>query len=182
MLTEESLQDIFEIAELLSNGDKELFLHLRQVVFAKHPDHVLDMMESSLEKETFDDFLDRITESEKDNLWLILLYLLEKDCYIASISPSISLADFVEKFDRLQQVREAGISLKLDAMGLTEKEELADWGSLLNYQLAAEGYVVATVARDASWQAIFLTKEETWHRLVELVEKLGYPLARLDRE
>ncbi len=32
MLTEEQLQDIFELADLMSNGDRELFLQLRDVV------------------------------------------------------------------------------------------------------------------------------------------------------
>ncbi|WP_061367534.1 DUF6630 family protein, partial [Streptococcus suis] len=118
MLTEEQLQDIFELADLMSNGDRELFLQLRDVVFASDPNQILNSIERILEPDSFDDFLDRVGESEKENLWLILIKLLEHLNYICVRDYKDNLEDFIYFFDHLHQVRNAGISLKLDSDGL----------------------------------------------------------------
>ncbi|WP_228380138.1 DUF6630 family protein [Streptococcus suis] len=102
MLTEEQLQDIFELADLMSNGDRELFLQLREVVFASDPHEILNFMERILDSESFDDFLDRVGESEKENLWLILIKLLEHLNYICVRDYKDNLEDFIYFFDCLQ--------------------------------------------------------------------------------
>ncbi|HFI0754901.1 TPA: hypothetical protein ACGO4S_000948 [Streptococcus suis] len=98
MLTEELLQDIFELADLMSNGDRELFLQLRDVVFASDPNQILNSIERILEPDSFDDFLDRVGESEKENLWLILIKLLEHFGYICVRDYKDNLEDFIYFF------------------------------------------------------------------------------------
>ena len=126
MLTEELLQDIFELADLMSNGDRELFLQLRDVVFASDPNQILNSIERILEPDSFDDFLDRVGESEKENLWLILIKLLEHFDYICVRDYKDNLEDFIYFFDRLHQVRNAGISLKLDSDGLNPAASISE--------------------------------------------------------
>lgn len=95
MLTEEQLQDIFELADLMSNGDRELFLQLRDVVLSSDPNQILNSIERILEPDSFDDFLDRVGESEKENLWLILIKLLEHLNYICVRDYKDNLEDFI---------------------------------------------------------------------------------------
>ncbi len=52
-------------------------------------------MERILDSESFDDFLDRVGESEKENLWLILIKLLEHLNYICVRDYKDNLEDFI---------------------------------------------------------------------------------------
>lgn len=176
MLTEENLQDIFEVADLLSNGDRELFIKLKQVVFASHPDDILDYIENILDSLAFDEFLDKVGESEKDNLWLILLTLLEHNDYICVRDKKDRLRDFVHFFDRLQQVRNAGISLKLDSVGLEASGTIPEWASVIDGKVKAEGYCVGAIDRDEHSYTLFFAESAIFDRVSELATKLGYPV------
>ncbi|HRK76773.1 MAG TPA: hypothetical protein PLD31_06490, partial [Streptococcus parasuis] len=140
MLTEELLQDIFELADLMSNGDRELFLQLRDVVFASDPNQILNSIERILEPDSFDDFLDRVGESEKENLWLILIKLLEHFDYICVRDYKDNLEDFIYFFDRLHQVRNAGISLKLDSDGLNPAASISEWARVIDSKYLYEHF------------------------------------------
>ncbi len=66
-----------------------------EVVFASDPHEILNFMERILDSESFDDFLDRVGESEKENLWLILIKLLEHLNYICVRDYKDNLEDFI---------------------------------------------------------------------------------------
>ncbi|MFX3847732.1 hypothetical protein ACJBSL_11625, partial [Streptococcus suis] len=67
-------------------------------------------MERILDSESFDYFLDSVGESEKENLLLIFIKLLEHLNYICVIDYKYNLEDFIYFFDSHQQDRNAGIS------------------------------------------------------------------------
>ncbi|HEM5295676.1 TPA: hypothetical protein U1381_000599 [Streptococcus suis] len=174
MLTEEQLQDIFELADLMSNGDRELFLQLRDVVFASDPNQILDSIERILEPDSFDDFLDRVGESEKDNLWLILIKLLEHYNYICVRDYKDNLEDFIYFFDRLHQVRNAGISLKLDSDGLNPAASISEWTRVVDSKYLDENFCLGAVDMDTDSYYLFFSKQATFVRLQELAGNLGY--------
>lgn len=174
MLTEEQLQDIFELADLLSDGNRDLFIHLREVVFASDPNHILDLVERLLDAASFDAFLDRIGESEKDNLWLILLTLLDHFGYIRRFKRTGELTDFINKVDQLPQVREAGISLKLDSEGLQPAASAPEWAAVVDSKYAAENYCLGAIARTSNSFYLFFAKLPTFSRVQTLAKNLGY--------
>ncbi|HEM5655795.1 hypothetical protein HO795_09910 [Streptococcus suis] len=174
MLTEEQLQDIFELADLMSNGDRELFLQLREVVFASDPHEILNFMERILDSESFDDFLDRVGESEKENLWLILIKLLEHLNYICVRDYKDNLEDFIYFFDCLQQVRNAGISLKLDSGGLSPIASISEWARVIDNKYLDENFCLGAVDMDTDSYYLFFSKQATFIRLQELAGNLGY--------
>ncbi|HFI0695534.1 TPA: DUF6630 family protein [Streptococcus suis] len=177
MLTEDNIQDIFEIADLLSNGDRELFLQLREVVFASDPNYILDLLESVLSPEAFDAFLDRVGESEKDNLLVILLALLAHNQYICVRPPKERLSDFIETFDRLQTVRRAGISLKLDSNGLEPEKTLAEWADAIDKKFTAEQFCLGALEMSTDSLYLFFGKAKHLERVIELFINLGYRAA-----
>ncbi|CYU20376.1 DUF6630 family protein [Streptococcus suis] len=174
MLTEEQLQDIFELSDLMSNGDRELFLQLREVVFASDPHEILNFMERILDSESFDDFLDRVGESEKENLWLILIKLLEHLNYICVRDYKDNLEDFIYFFDCLQQVRNAGISLKLDSGGLSPIASISEWARVIDNKYLDENFCLGAVDMDTDSYYLFFSKQATFIRLQELAGNLGY--------
>ncbi|HFI0054409.1 TPA: DUF6630 family protein [Streptococcus suis] len=176
MLTEENLQDIFEIADLLSNGDRELFIQLKECVFASDPNHILDLLEGILSPEAFDAFLDRVGEVEKDNLLTILLALLEHNHYVCVRPRKDDLSDFIAAFDRLQSVRSAGIMLKLDSDGLEASENIADWAALIDEKYASEQYCLAAVEMNADQYHLLFGKIASLARVQKLFANLGYRL------
>ncbi|NQN70499.1 hypothetical protein HO999_07720 [Streptococcus suis] len=174
MLTEEQLQDIFELADLMSNSDRELFLQLRDVVFASDPNHILDRMEQILDDQSFDDFLDKIGESEKENLWVILLTLLDHFHYIAVRPKSDELNVFINTFDRLQQVRNAGILLKLDSAGLLPNGSISEWSAIIDGKYASEGFCVGAIDMKSDSYYLFFNKLDQFERIKELAKRLEY--------
>lgn len=176
MLTEENIQDIFEIADLLSNGDRELFIQLKECVFASDPNHILNMLEGVLSPEAFDAFLDCVGEVEKDNLMLILSVLLAHNQYLCVRPRKDLLADFIAAFDRLQAVRNAGILLKLDATGLEETGNVPDWAAVVDEKYASEQFCLAAVEMNADQYHLLFGKVATIQRVQKLFANLGYRL------
>ena len=176
MLTEEQLQDMFEIADLLSNGDRELFLKLKQVVFASNPDEILDYIESILDALAFDDFLDKIGDSEKDNLWLIMLTLLEHHGYVCLRNRTDRLRDFVHFFDRLEQVRSVGLSLALDPTGLDAAASLPAWAAVIDSRMEQEGYCLGSIESSSDNYILFFSTRSIYERVQELAAGLGYSI------
>lgn len=174
MLTEEQLQDIFEMADILSNGDKELFLQLREIVFTDDPNQILDTMEKLLEPHDFDLFLDKVVESERDNLLLILMTLLEHFHYICVRPLQDELTDFIQAFDTLQQVREAGILLKMDSDGLHPFGNIPEWASVIDQKYGNENYCVGAIAMYGNRYDLFFTTHDKLKRLQELGRHLNY--------
>ena len=177
MLTENQLQDIFEIAEILSNSDRDLFAQLKEVVFATDPNHILNMFESYLSAEEFDQFLDQVTESEKDNLWLILVTLLTKQDYIFPYDIEVDLTDFINGFDQLKQVRAAGILLKLDPDGLNSGANLAQWLVTINDKFEAEGLASGLLSITEDKLYVFFNQIEKVARLQQLAQGLDIVIA-----
>ncbi|WP_155973485.1 DUF6630 family protein [Streptococcus ruminantium] len=174
MLTEEQLQDIFELADLLSNGNRDLFIQLREIVFSKDPNDILDSIEQTLEPDSFDDFLDRVGESETENLWLILTKLLEHLNYICVYNHRDELQEFVHSFDRLQQVRNTGISLQLDSEGLNVADSMPKWAAVIDRKYASEGYCLGAIDMDTESYYLFFAKVSIFNRLRELANNIGY--------
>lgn len=172
MLTENQLQDIFEIAEILSNSDRDLFAQLKEAVFATDPNHILNMFESYLSAEEFDQFLDQVTESEKDNLWLILVTLLTRQDYIFPCDIEVDLTDFINSFDQLKQVRAAGILLKLDPDGLNPGANLAQWLVTINAKFEAEGLAAGLLSVTEDKLYVFFNQIEKVARLQQLAQGL----------
>ncbi len=177
MLTEEQLQDIFELAELMSDGNRELFIKLKEVVFASDPNEILNYIESILDPFAFEEFLDKVSDSEKENLWLVLLTLLEHSDYICVRDHKDKLRDFVHFFDRLQQVRDAGISLRLDAVGLSAAGTIPEWAAIIDEKFSEEGYCLGAIDLDTDSYHLFFSKKDTFARIQELVNNLGYRIA-----
>ncbi|HFI0581850.1 TPA: DUF6630 family protein [Streptococcus suis] len=177
MLTENQLQDIFEIAEILSNSDRDLFAQLKEAVFATDPNHILNMFESYLSAEGFDQFLDQVTESEKDNLWLILVTLLTKQDYIFPCDIEVDLTDFINGFDQLKQVRAAGVLLKLDPDGLNPGANLAQWLVTINTKFEAEGLAAGLLSITEDKFYVFFNQIEKVARLQQLAQGLDIVIA-----
>ncbi|HFU3729269.1 TPA: DUF6630 family protein [Streptococcus suis] len=176
MLTEENLQDIFEIADLLSEGNRDIFIQLKESVFASDPNHILDLLEGILSPEAFDAFLDRVGEVEKDNLLLILLALLEHNRYVCVRPRKDRLFDFIAAFDCLQPVRNAGILLKLDSAGLEETGNVPDWAAIIDEKYASEQFCLAAVEMNADQYHLLFGKVATLKRVQNLFANLGYRL------
>ncbi|HFU4459599.1 TPA: DUF6630 family protein [Streptococcus suis] len=176
MLTEENLQDIFEIADLLSEGNREIFIQLKECVFASDPNHILDLLEAVLSPELFDAFLNRVGEAEKDNLILILLSLLEHNRYICVRPRKDQLFDFIAAFDRLQPVRSAGILLKLDSVGLEASGHVPDWAAVIDGKYVEEQYCLAAVEMNADQYHLLFGKITKLARVQKLFANLGYRL------
>lgn len=174
MLTEENLQDIFEIADLLSEGDREIFMYLKEVVFASDPNQILDLMEDILEPDSFDNFLDLIGKSEKENLWLILMTVLDHSNYICVQDYKGELEEFVSAFNRLQQVRKAGISLELDSGGLSQTGSFPEWAGVIDAKYRDEEFCLGAIDKDTGSYYLFFSRQATFDRLQELVGNIGY--------
>ncbi|HFI0076144.1 TPA: DUF6630 family protein [Streptococcus suis] len=176
MLTEENLQDIFELADLMSNGDRELFITLREVVFATDPNKILDDMERILDPVTFDQFIAKVGESEKENLWLILMTLLENGEYICVQNHKDQLTDFIHYFDRLQHVRLAGISLALDSDGLVPTATIPEWAAVIDRKYGNEGYCLGAVDMNSDSYCLFFNQRAQFERIQELAHNVGYTI------
>lgn len=176
MLTEENIQDIFEIADLLSNGDRELFIQLKECVFASDPNQILYLLEGIFSPDAFDAFLGHVGENEKDNLLLILLALLEHNHYICVRPRNDFLLDFASAFDRLQQVRSAGISLKLDSAGLNLSGTIPEWAAVVDEKYASEQFCLAAVEMNADQYHLLFGKVATIKRVQKLFANLGHHL------
>ncbi|MDG3131730.1 hypothetical protein MKL26_01655 [Streptococcus suis] len=174
MLTEEQLQDIFEVADLLSDGNREIFLQLRDVVFSNDPNQILESMEHILTPKAFDNFLDRVGESEKENLWLILMLLLERFDYVFMRDADSELSSFIHSFDSLQQVRHAGILLSLDSEGLDVSASMSEWATVLNDKYVHEGYCFGAIELTSECYYLFFTQQKNFNRIQELADLLGY--------
>ncbi|HEM3635303.1 TPA: hypothetical protein U1C94_001063 [Streptococcus suis] len=174
MITEENLQDIFELADYLSKGDSEAYSLLREAVFATDPEVILDSLELVLEPAAFDAFLDLVGSSEKDNLWLILLYLLEARGYLFIRDWKASLADFSQGFDRLHTAKALGISLLAGNIDLHRAGPIPIWCEHINAQLAASGHVLAGVDMNSEQYYLFLIESEKLPLIQELSGRLGY--------
>ncbi|HFI0671295.1 TPA: DUF6630 family protein [Streptococcus suis] len=174
MLTEENLQDIFEIADLFSDGDLDVFVKLKEVIFASDPNEILDYIESILDPLAFDDFLTKVGESEKDNLWLILVTLLEYGEYICVREKNEKLRDFVHFFDRLHHVRKAGISLRLDAEGLNPRGSIPEWAAVIDGKFVNENYCLGAIDMGTENYFLFFNKRDIFDRIQVLAKNLGY--------
>ncbi|MFX3748176.1 hypothetical protein ACJBQZ_12695, partial [Streptococcus suis] len=75
---------------------------------------------------SFDDFLDRVGESEKEYLWLILINLVEDFNYICARDYKDSVEEFIYFFESLHEVGNAVISLKLDSYGLNHSASISE--------------------------------------------------------
>lgn len=174
MLTEEQLQDIFELADLLSNGDRDLFMQLREIVFSNDPNYILDMVEKMLDAPTFDAFLARVEESEKENLWLILLTVLEHHNYLFISNPEDNLKTFIRAFDCIPQVRATGISLQLNWDGLNPMATVPEWAAVIDDKFAGEDYCLGSIAMNSGDYYLFFSKKSVFLRIQHLSQKLGY--------
>ncbi|HFU4454544.1 TPA: DUF6630 family protein [Streptococcus suis] len=176
MLTEENIQDIFEIADLLSEGNRDIFIQLKECVFASDPNQILYLLEGIFSPDAFDAFLGHVGENEKDNLLLILLALLEHNQYICVRPRNDFLLDFASAFDRLQQVRSAGISLKLDSEGLNLSGTIPEWAAVIDHKYASEQFCLAAVEMNADQYHLLFGKVATIKRVQNLFANLGYRL------
>lgn len=174
MITEDNLQDIFELADILSASNREIYSHLKEIVFAADPEQILDQLERVLSAEAFDSFLDEIGESEKDNLWLILTYLLEVYAYAMACHQKIELDDFMTGFDRLASVRKAGVSLKLDREGLEPAAGLAAWAAVVEEKLADEGFHLLLLQTATGKNSLVFLQTLAYQRVQALAEKNGF--------
>lgn len=176
VLTEENLQDIFEVADVLSGGERELFIKLKEMVFAVEPNEILDYFEEILSASQFDLFLDRIDRSEKDNLWLIVLTLLSHRRFLFSYVDEMSLSEFICKFDELKQVQIAGILLKLDGIGLVEEAGIKEWITVLDRKFESEGFCLGGIAFQENQRYLFFNTREQINHIKVLAQDLGYKL------
>lgn len=174
MLTEEQLQDIFELADLMSNGNRELFITLKEVVFASDPNKILDDLEQVLDAATFDVFLAQVGESERDNLWLILMTLLEHGHYITVRDHKDDLQNFIHYFDRLRQVASAGIALALDSDGLNPGASIPEWAAVIDSKFLAEGYCLGAIDMNTDSYYLFFNTRANFDRIRHLAQNVGY--------
>lgn len=174
MITEENLQDLFELAEMLSDGDIEVYLTMKDSVFATEPEDILASLEAILSPQLFDRFLDQVGDSEKDNLWLILLYLLEQRGYLCVLNWRTGLEQFSRTFDQLRSRHKLGISLVAGDIDLQMAGPIPVWCQLINDSIDTKNYLMAGIDMESDDYYLFLCPQANFSRVQELTGRLGY--------
>lgn len=174
MITEEHLQDIFELADLLSGGDIEVYLTLKEAVFATDPEVILEQLEKVFDLKAFERFLTNVGDSEIDNLFLILIYLLEARGHLCVQTDSDSLLTFVQDFQKLRIYQELGVQLFFDGtQELKPDDSILTWCQQLGIVLGTKGYLIGNIQMDFNDHHLFLFSKEKEQTLRMLGQRLG---------
>ncbi|HEL2057527.1 TPA: hypothetical protein TY768_000693 [Streptococcus suis] len=176
MFTEESLQDIFEIADILSEGDEIVYRQLKEIVFAQDPEALLDHLETLIAPEFFQDLLEKFTDSEKNNLWCILIYLLIQRNYIVVTGQTEFLSSFIQGFDKVPFMQRSGITLWSKLFQLDTRDSQLKWISNINHILLLQDAVVGAVYLNDEKNYFFLSKLNQMQKLSYLAERLGFSI------
>ncbi len=174
MFTEESLQDFFEIAELLSGGDQDIYQQLKTAVFATQPEEIIDLLLDTLQETDFGYLFGKFSESQVGNAWWILLYLLENKGYLCIWEQEEQLEALLTSLSSMTFWKETGlkrVSIEEAVAGKTSiSSVLEDLGGVLS----EAGYLLGRIDMQSATSYLFLCPRASFYRLQNLAENLGY--------
>ncbi|HFI0150620.1 TPA: hypothetical protein ACGO3A_001598 [Streptococcus suis] len=180
MFTEESLQDLFEVADLLSGGDWQIYRELRMIVFEDDSDIILDFLEEKLSENDFKNLLGKFDQSQIGNAWWILLYLLANRGYLCIVEPNLGETEVWKRIGELQSWNRISSLEEPKEASFPSEKSYSDWLTDLPHQLEKSDDVVARIAMEADWYCIFICPKITYLRLRTLAENLGYIVQRME--
>lgn len=176
MFTEESLQDFFEIAELLSGGDQAIYQQLKTAVFATQPEEIIDLLLDTLQETDFGHLFGQFSESQVGNAWWILLYLLENRDYLCFWESQDDLEELPETLGRLKAWKESGLDQEIVRKEVAGKSTIVSILEELAPSLLEAGYVIGQIDMQSQTTYLFLCQRATFYRLRTLAENLGYTI------
>lgn len=174
MFTEESLQDFFEIAELLSGGDQAIYQQLKTTVFATQPEEIIDLLLDTLQETDFDYLFEQFGKSQVENAWWILLYLLKNKNYLCIWEQEDELAELPTALSNLSFWKETGLKQASIEKAVAGKTSISSVLEDLGGMLSELGYLFGRIDMQSETSYLFLCPRTSFYRLRTLAENLGY--------
>ncbi|HFH9837166.1 TPA: hypothetical protein ACGOON_000505 [Streptococcus suis] len=182
MFTEESLLDLFEVADLLSQGDQQIYEELRLIVFEDDSNVILDFLIERLQERDFQNLSDQFSHSQVENAWWIMLYLLANRGHLCMIEPNIEEAEFWARIRELQCWNVIEFGENQLEQSFHNETSVTDCLAILQNRLEESDYCVARIAMEVDWDIIFICSKITYERLRILAEQLGYAIKLVKEE